>query len=429
MRRVLKFRRRFQKGVLLVGAAAPLFFSFSFSEPSVGTPRFSLNRPLFAAGPNDNPAENRLFEPVSLTLDGSPLVSVLERYAEIYQFAYFIDRRVDPSTSVAGSFVDVPFVDALRKMLDDAELSFCVLNGSVLCVAPKDAAGELLLLCALRRDAAAELPKNVAQRLTATVDFAVEDFAEPAATFERLASRSRLKFAGFDKTPFDRWRAVEFKNVVVSDLTTLLLFGFDVDYRYDAAEKAIRPATLDRSRQVERVYPEADAAKLRKSDYPNCQFAVARLDGKDAVQVSGPFAEVAQIEYAVSLIKRERWADEARRNADRQTARAEADAAANIANADVKTTGKRQSGATGGKRKVVSGSIKNKTLKDVFSFLKTNVGLECSLAPSATAAGLSLSTRVSCEFRNADAQKIAATLAAELNAEFELDGDRVVFSK
>ncbi len=426
MRRVLNFRRRFQKGVLLVGATAPLFFSFSFSEPSVGTPRFSLNRPLFAAGPNDNPAENRLFEPVSLTLDGSPLVSVLERYAEIYQFAYFIDRRVDPSTSVAGSFVDVPFVAALRKMLDDAELSFCVLNGSVLCVAPKDAAGELLLLCALRRDAAAELPKNVAQRLTATVDFAVEDFAEPAATFERLASRSRLKFAGFDKTPFDRWRAVEFKNVVVSDLTTLLLFGFDVDYRYDAAEKAIRPTTLDRSRQVERVYPEADAAKLRKSEYPNCQFADARLDGADAIQVSGSFADVAKVEYAVSLIKLERRADEARRNADRRTARAEAEAAANGASVDGKTNGKR---TPGGKRKVVSGSIKNKTLKDVFAFLKTNVGLECSLAPSATAAGLSLSTRVNCEFPNADAPKIAPTPAAELDAEFEIDGDRVVFSK
>lgn len=413
MRRVSSFRSRFHRNLrgVLFGAALV----------SAST--------LYAAGPNDNPAENRLFEPVSATLEGAPLASILERYSEIYGFTYFIDRRVDPATAVAGSFVDVPFVDALRKMLDDAELSFCVLNGSVLCVVPKDAAGELLLLCALRREAAAELPKNVAQRLTATVDFAVEDFAEPAATFERLASRSRLKFIGFDKTPFDRWRAAEFKNVVVSDLTTLLLFGFAVDYRYDAAEKAIRPATLDRSRQVERVYPEVDAAKLRKSEYPACQFAAARLDGADAVQVSGPFADVAKVEYAVSLIKRERWADEARRNADRRTARAEADAAANVASADGKTNGKRKSSATGGKRKVVSGSIKNKTLKDVFAFLKTNVGLECSLAPSATAAGLSLSTRVTCDFRNADAPKIAATLAKELDAEFEIDGDRVVFSK
>ena len=421
MRGVSKSRRRFRRGLFLVGATVPFLFPL-FSEPPVSSPRFAFARPLFAAGPNDNPVENRLFEPVSLTLDGSSLVSVLERYAEIYQFAYFIDRRVDPSTSVAGSFVDVPFVDALRQMLDDAELSFCVVGGSVLCVVPKDAAGELLLLCALRREAAAELPKNVAQRLTAPVDFAVEDFAEPAATFERLASRSRLKFAGFEKTPFDRWRAVEFKNVVLSDLTTLLLFGFDVDYRYDADAKAIRPATLDRSRQVERVYPEADAAKLKKSEYPNCRFEAARLDGADAVQVSGSFADVAKVEYAVSLIKRERWADEARRNANRRTARAEADAAANVANADGKRT-------PGGKRKVVSGSIKNKTLKDVFAFLKTNVGLECSLAPSATAAGLSLSTRVSCEFRNADAPKIASTLAAELDAKFEIDGDRVVFSK
>ncbi|MBR4835290.1 MAG: hypothetical protein IKU86_13315 [Thermoguttaceae bacterium] len=431
MKRVSTFRRRLSKNARGVfWRAASLFLIAPFlSAPSVPSSPSSFERPLFAAGPNDNPAENRLFEPISTTVAGTSLESILERYSEIYDFVYFIDRRVDPSTSVVGSFVDEPLVDALRKMLDDADLSFCVLNGTVLCVVPQDAAGELLLLCALRREAAAELPKTVAQRLTATLDFAVEDFAEPAATFERLASRSRLKFAGFDKTPFDRWRAVEFKNVVVSDLTTLLLFGFDVDYRYDAAEKAIRPTALDRSRQVERVYPEADAAKLRKSDYPGCQFAADRLDGKDAVRVSGSFADVAQVEYAVSLIKRERWADEARRNADRRTARAEADAAANVANADGKTNGKRKPGAIGGKRKVVSGSIKNKTLKDVFAYLKTNVGLECSLAPSATAAGLSLSTRVSCEFRNADAQKIAATLAAKLDAEFEIDGDRVVFSK
>lgn len=413
MRRVSSFRSRFHRNLrgVLFGAALV----------SAST--------LYAVGPNDNPAENRLFEPVSATLEGASLASILERYSEIYGFTYFIDRRVDPASAVAGAFVDVPFVDALRKMLDDAELSFCVVNGSVLCVVPKDAAGELLLLCALRREAAAELPKNVAQRLTATLDFAVEDFAEPASTFERLASRSRLKFVGFDKTPFDRWRAAEFKNVVVSDLTTLLLFGFDVDYRYDAAEKAIRPATLDRSRQVERVYPEAEAAKLIKSEYPNCQFGAARLDGADAVQVSGPFADVAKVEYAVSLIKRERWADETRRNADRRTARAEADAAANVASADGKANGKSKSSATGGKRKVVSGSIKNKTLKDVFAFLKTNVGLECSLAPSATAAGLSLSTRVTCDFRSADASKIAAILAKELDAEFEIDGDRVVFAK
>ena len=426
MRRDFKIRRRFPKGVLLVGATVPFFFAPSFSEPSVEAPRFSFVRPLYAAELNDYSAENRLFEPVSLTLDGSPLVSVLERYAEIYQFAYFIDRRVDPSTAVEGSFVDVPFVDALRQMLDDAELSFCVVDGSVLCVVPKDAAGELLLLCALHREAAAELPKNVAQRLTAAVDFAVEDFAEPAATFERLASRSRLKFAGFDKTPFDRWRAVEFKNVVLSDLTTLLLFGFDVDYRYDADAKAIRPTALDRSRQAKRVYPEIDAAKLRKSDFPTCRLEAARLDGANAVQVSGAFADVAKVEYAVSLIKRERQTNEARQNANRRTARAEADAAANVANADGKASGKR---TPGGKRKVVSGSIKNKTLKDVFAFLQTNVGLECSLDSSATAAGLSLSTRVTCEFRNADAQKIASTLAAELDAKFEIDGARVVFSK
>ncbi len=254
MRRDSKFRRRFTKGVLLVGAAAPFFFSPSFSEPSVETPRFAFSRPVFAAGPNDNPAENRLFEPVSLTLDGSPLASVLERYAEIYQFAYFIDRRVDPSTSVAGSFVDVPFVDALRKMLDDAELSFCVLNGSVLCVAPKDAAGELLLLCALRREATAEFPKNVAQRLTATVDFAVEDFAEPAATFERLASRSRLKFAGFDKTPFDRWRA--FFSVSTSIIGTTR-----------------RKKRFDRRRSTERG---KSSAFIRKPTPQNCENRTIR---------------------------------------------------------------------------------------------------------------------------------------------------------
>lgn len=408
MRRVSYFRKRFQRK----------FRAVLFGVALVAGP-FSAS-PLFAVGPNDDPVENRLFEPVSATFDGSSLAAILERYSEFYHFAYFIDRRVDSSTPIAGSFVDEPFIDALRKILNEADLSFCVLNGSVLCVVPNDAAGELLLLWALRREAAAELPRNVADRLTATIDFAVEDFAEPTATFERLASRSRLKFVGFEKTPFDRWRATKFNNVVVSDLTTLLLFGFGVDYRYDAAEKALRPATLDRSRRVERVYPEEDAAKLSKSEYPDCLFEAARLDGADAIRVSGPFDAVAKVEYAVSLIKRDRWIAEARQNAERRAARTTADG---------KSKKKQNSNTTGDKRKVVSGSIKNKTLRDVFAFLKTNVGLECSFAPSATAAGLSLSTRVSCEFNNADASKIAAILAAELDARFEIAANRVVFSK
>lgn len=395
------------------GSAAAVFASPNAAEES----EFAENSDVLNV-----PAAN-LFRPISLTCGGEELRSILERFSELCEIPYFIDRRVDPSTIVAGSFSDEPAIDALRKMLDDAELSFCCVDGSFIWVGPRDAAGELLLLFALKREELDAAPEKIAEKLTATLDFSFPDFAEPRDVLQSLSKRTRLKFDGFEKTPFDRWRAAEFRDVVATDLISTFLIGFNVDFRWNDAENALKPVALDRSLPVERTYPTALAQKLARRRFPNVEFSES-ADG-ETVDVAGTFADVARVEYAVALLGNEEF----RRS----------QAAALASNGNGRGAGKTEkNGKTGtsagrkkgsGARKQVSGALEDKRLSDVFAYFETNFGLSFELDDSLTAAGTTLETRISCEFRNADERKVAATIAGKIGATFRIDGNRVVFSK
>ncbi len=402
------------------GNAAALFASATAAEESEFAEKSAVS---------SVPAAN-LFRPISLTCDGEELRSILERFSEICEIAYFIDRRVDPSTLLAGSFSDEPAIDALRKMLDDAELSFCCVDGSLIWVGPRDASGELLLLFALKREEFDAAPEKVAEKLTSTLDFSFPDFAEPRDVFQTLSKRTRLKFDGFEKTPFDRWRAAEFRDVVAADLISTLSIGFNVDFRWDADANALKPVALDRSRAVERSYSSALVRKLDRKNFPNVEFS-ENADG-ETVGVAGAFADVARVEYAVALLGNEEFR------------RSQGAALASNGNGNGKNDGTGKSGKNGtvagrnsgnsarkngGARKEVSGSLEDKRLRDVFTYFETNFGLTFELDDSLTAAGVTLETRISCEFRNADARKVAATIAGKIGSTFKIDGNRVVFSK
>ena len=56
----------------------------------------------YGASGENNSDSNVFFSNVSFEIEGIELVDFLNNYAEIYGFSFFLDRRVDPSTLVAG---------------------------------------------------------------------------------------------------------------------------------------------------------------------------------------------------------------------------------------------------------------------------------------------------------------------------------------
>ncbi|MCF0234105.1 MAG: hypothetical protein HUK22_03905, partial [Thermoguttaceae bacterium] len=191
-------------------------------------------------------AEGGLYAQASLTCNGVALGAILPYYAELYGFAYIVDRRVDPATPISGAHADEPLFDALRKILEDADLSACAFGDSFLWIGPADGAGRLLLTAALQREAReAGGTSALAQKLAAPIAFSHPDFAEPTEVFEALGKKAKIKLVGFEKTPFDRWRAVKLPPTPAAELLSIFLAGYDVDYRFDATKNEIKPVALD----------------------------------------------------------------------------------------------------------------------------------------------------------------------------------------
>ena len=369
-----------------------------------------------STGDNSNQNGMNFFAPGSMELSDVELHSFLERYSELYEFPFFIDRRVDPTTLVSGSYTDVPLVSALADLLEKIDLSYCVVDNVFLYIGPKQAAGEALLLFYLKRSQLfEEYPRQIAEKLSATIDFEIPPYTEPQKSFQALAKRSRLKFSGFDKTPFDLWRGVTLENVAVADVLTIMTIGFNVDYRYDSPSGSIKPATLNRRQKVMRYYPKESVSKIKKKNYPNCSFHETTYENEPAVCVTGVFEDVALVEYDCFQIYQEEMSEQAKPAHSTESA-----------SRSVKNSKTDDSSSTHAE---VTGTVANKTLHDLFAYLKKNTKITCVLDDSLASTGVTLDTRVTCEFKHSDVNDIAAIIASKINAKATVNDGTVVFSK
>ncbi|MBR4752973.1 MAG: hypothetical protein IK077_14550 [Thermoguttaceae bacterium] len=391
---------------------ARLCSTFLPSREAVANPVAKKKSP----GGNSNQNGMNFFAPVSMELSEVELQTFLERYSELYEFPFFIDRRVDPTTLVSGSYTDVPLVSALADILERVDLSYCVVDNVFLYVGPKQAAGEALLLFYLKRaQLFEEYPRQIAEKLGATIDFEIQPYSEPQSSFQALAKRSRLKFSGFEKTPFDLWRGVALKNVTVADVLTVMTIGFNVDYQYESSSGSIKPTSLNRRQKVMRFYPKEYAAKIKKKDHPNCSFHETTYENEPSICVTGFFEEVALVEYEFFQIWQEELSEQAK--------------PAHSTESTSKSTKNSRSNNSSSTHAEVTGTVSNKTLNDLFAYLKKNTKITCVLDDSLASTGVTLDTRVTCEFNHSDVNDIASIIASKINAKATINGETIVFSK
>ena len=374
---------------------------------ALGVP-FPAVRSAFAAKrPVSQSKDADFFAKISFEMQGVELLDFLQHYAESLNFTLFIDRRVDPTTRVSGSNADEPFIVALGKILGDVNLSFCVVDSTTLYIGPAESAGEMLLLLSLKSEGLEDAPKQVQTKLSTPLKFTISPFSEPREVFKAYAQQTRLKLAGFDKTPFDLWRGAEFNGISSGTLLTILGIGFNVDYKYDVDSASLKPVAIDRDAVVTRHYPSNTAKSIDKTQFSNCDFEETLHHGASVVRVTGPFRDIAQIEILVSQNLLEADSEKARVTTESSSSR----------------------GKLSNKKIQISGEVSNKTLRDLFDYLEKNANVVCLLDDSIESEGVTLETRVSCKFNNADQAQIASTIAKKINAAFELDGNSITFLK
>ena len=397
--------------VAIVGdLTATLLFSGNHDSSNVYAARRIPDRGNDAKGSS----AEAFFAPVSLELDGIQLIDFLDRYSELYGFTFFLDRRVDPTTSVSCSVSNIPLIDALNAVFTSSHLSFCVVDGALLYVGPEDAAAELQLLFQIKRSEleSGAIPTSFATKLERSVDFQISPFAEPHDVFQALARLAQIKLIEFENLPFDRWRGVRISNVYVGNLLTVLAIGFNAEYQYDPKANAVKPTPIDRDRTETLIYDAELTSQLSRSRFHACSFQ----DVGNKTMITGKFADLVEVEVEAAKARRVFYENAARANAP------------NIGAETQENDTPSRASSRGGKT-LISGSVVNKTLRDLFAYLEKSANVRCQLDPSLQAKGVSLDTRITCDFKNADVRKVGTTIASQIGARAQIDGNTITFTK
>ena len=382
-----------------------MMIAVSFSSPELG----GKSKLVFGAKHETNKGVDVFLTKVSFEIEGVRLLDFLENYSETYGFTFFLDRRVDPSTPLTGSCTDEPLIRALDVLLSASQLSFLVVDdSSLLYVGPQEAAGEALLLLARKNEGVGleHAPQQMVARLFTTIDFQINQFTEPKEVFKSFALRARLKLSGFEKTPFDLYRSARFEKVYIGSVLTILGLGFNVDYRYDEATASFKPVSIDKDAEVSRYYSVDTVKKLKREDYPDCIFENQSFDGKKMIRVDGPFKTVAKIELLLSQDER---------------------LFSDISNNRPTLVGETSPQGTNHKQTRISGEIGNASLRNLFAYLQKNANVVCKLDAALEADGVTLESRVSCKFTNADINQIGSIVAKQINATPVIVGNVITF--
>jgi len=348
----------------------------------------------------------------SVEFEGESLVPFLEKSSKAYNFEFVLDRRIDPNRTISGSYSDLPFRVVLWRILEDVDLYCFEISDSTFYIGSRETIGEILLGVKLKRKERTSWSKKFAERINSTIDLTIPPAAETSELFEAIEKKTRVKLIGAEYVPFDRVRGVDLKDVLIGDLLTIFLFGYNLDFQYELKTSETKLVALDREREVVCDYSQAfDVAALQK-DFPELAFETTDEGGVGSARVKGAFKDVARLEFEIWRL------DEKKKDA--QVARASS------SDSNGTTSSRKISGSS---RVEISGVIKNKRLVDVFAFLQKNAQIECVLDDSLNDVGVSLDSRVSCEFKQADVGAVASILARKLGVDYKIENETIRFLK
>jgi len=337
------------------------------------------------------------------SLDHFPLIELLNLRAKSDGFSYLIDRRIDPETPITFSSEPVPLIEGLTKAMAAVPLDV-VLCGDLLYIGPPGSGGILLLDTALRKQERRFSGNPNSERLTKPIRMEGPDGAVPSEMLAEMAKEIKFSWEKLHFMPFDCWREIHTAPIPAGEAFSLILIGFNVTWSLDEKKAVLRPVPLDLEKSVTRIYSAEDSELLRRIDrqkFPGVE--IAEVAG--TLHASGTFAQVAELEYAV---EQERIQGQL---AQYQAYRKEAEDAGGIPRGE----------------RVVSGEIQEGSLEAIFRTLENQLGIRSTLDQSVQKRGISLETRISCEFDRVNAKKAAGIVADTLGISVRLTGNEAVF--
>lgn len=194
-----------------------------------------------------------------------PLGQALERIAQQAQRPLFIDRRVDRSVQIELTAKEEPLDLVLTKVLAPLELGYGEVDG-LLYVGPEVTAWEMRTLCQLAQQRAIKTPAALRTVLIARTPLSWPRLTQPRELIVKLSVERKVTIKNADALPHDLWPAGSFPALSFAKQLTLLLAGFELDWRVADSDRAIEIVPLEHPAQFERDYPREriDAAAARR---------------------------------------------------------------------------------------------------------------------------------------------------------------------
>lgn len=261
------------------------------------------------------PALHRaLAEETTIAWGGIPLGDALESLARRHRVAVVLDRRVDPTRTLALegtlSLRDV-FLNAARIYSEKhategvlprpAEPLAVAFFGPVVYVGPTQAAQSLRTVAEHRRDEMRQVSAAKRSRLVRSLASRWDEATEPRQLVADLAKEAGVALENADAIPHDLWPAASLPALPWCDRLTLILAQFDLTFAVspDGGRLQLRPIAAD-DLTLARTYPagadaEATAAAYREKA-PQAQVQVqgnqivirGRLEDHEAASGKAP---------------------------------------------------------------------------------------------------------------------------------------------
>jgi hypothetical protein len=211
-------------------------------------------------------ATARRFElPVSVTWQGQQLGPGLDRLAELQQVTVWLDRRVDPSTSVDFSASNRPLLAVFRELAAPRGWSASPV-GSVVYFGPAQTADELNTLAAMARQQAARTPAAMRGAWLKSERWSFPRLSQPRELLEGLAKSAGASVIKAELVPLDLWPARSLPPMPVIDRVVLVLSGFDLTCELSADGRRLTVVPIKRPVQISREYaiPTARATEIER---------------------------------------------------------------------------------------------------------------------------------------------------------------------
>lgn len=204
-----------------------------------------------------------------------PLREFLHQLGSAQGIDIFLDRRIDPSIPLEWNAVNEPLDQLLEKIAESLNLGCCFFD-RVVYIGPKNSAGILPRLIQSKRKSLTGLSGRARSVLQRTGPLEIEMLDQPQAILLRLAKEQGFRIVNPELIPHDLWYENRLEELSNLEQLSLLLIGWDLDYRIENASPPIikivpidpntRPAESNKIVKKEARKPSAQKKEPRTEE-------------------------------------------------------------------------------------------------------------------------------------------------------------------